>query len=126
MYLILTFAGLTIALLVIGYLIDEFSYEYDGGALKCLGWIMCAITIISIILVPICRYWSTGRIVEYKTRQATIEQQRKNNISEIERATLTKEIIEDNAWLSSCEYDVNNKWFNVYYDKNVLDLEPIE
>lgn len=126
MYLILTFIGLTILLLGGGCLLDKFSYSWDGDILKCLGWIVFVIAVISIILIPICRYYSTGRIIEYKTRQATIEQQRKDNISEMERATLTREIIDDNAWLSSCKYDLNNKWFDVYYDKEVLNLEPMK
>lgn len=128
MYLLITFVSITFILFAIGFLIDKLSYGYScsGDTLKFFGCLALIITVIAILLVPICRYHSTGRIIEYKTRQATIEQQRKSNISELERVELTKEIIEDNAWLSDCKYDVNNKWFSIYYDKEVLNLEPIE
>jgi hypothetical protein len=126
MCLLITLIIITIILFGIGFAIDKISYWYDGDVFKFFGWISLIITIVAIILVPICRYNSTGRIIEYKTRQATIEQQRKANISELERVQLTKEILDDNAWLSACKYDVNNKWFDIYYDKEVLNLEPIE
>ncbi|MZK53474.1 hypothetical protein [Clostridium beijerinckii] len=126
MYLILTFAGLTIILFVCALIQDKFNKWYRGDAFRLWGYILLFITAVMIILIPICRYYSAGRIVEYKTRQATIEQQRKSNISELERVELTKEILGDNAWLSGCKYDVSNKWFDIYYDKEVLNLQPIE
>lgn len=84
------------------------------------------ITIIIIILIPVCRYYSTGRVIEYKTRQITIQQQRNANISELERVELTKEILSDNVWLRDCQYDINSKWLDIYYDKEILELKPIE
>jgi len=126
MYLLITFIGVTLALFIIGFLVDKFSSWYDGDIFKFLGWIALVITIISVILVPIRRYYSTGRVIEYKTRQEVIQQQRNANVSELERVELTKEILSDNVWLKDCQYDINSKWISIYYDKEILELQPIK
>ena len=126
MYLLLTFIGITIILFIIGYSIDKLSGWHDGDIFKVLGWVALVITIITIILIPICRYYSTGRVIEYKTRQEVIQQQRNANVSELERVELTKEILSDNVWLRDCQYDINSKWISIYYDKEILNLEPIK
>lgn len=65
------------------------------------------------------------QIKEFESTRLTIQQQRDNNVSEIERAALIKEIIDHNQWLAREQYWAKSLWLNWYYDKAILDLKPI-
>lgn len=67
-----------------------------------------------------------ARIKKFEAAKLTIKQQRSNNLSEYERVTLTKEILERNEWLAEEQYWATNKWLNWYYDQSILNIKPIE
>lgn len=83
-------------------------------------------TIIALIMLPIIRFSTSEQIQEFKSKQVTIEQQRNDNLSELERATISREIIDDNAWLSNYKYEASNKWISIYYNQEGLELEPLK
>jgi hypothetical protein len=101
-------------------------YSFDFDLCGVIATIISIVLLISIVIVPFSRYYSVKRINEFQTRKAVIAQQRNINISELERVNLTNEILDDNAWLSNVQYDRNNIWFNIYYSKEVLNLQPIQ
>lgn len=117
---------LLIAFIVISVLLVGLAFFLESDVLNFIAGIAITITVIALLFIPICRYYSTSRIIEYETRQKVIFQQRNSNVSELERVELTKEILSDNVWLSESKYDINNKWISVYYDKDILNLKPIQ
>lgn len=80
---------------------------------------------IALILIPILRYDCCQKIEQFKSVKATITEQRES-ASELERVELTKEIIQDNAWLRSKQYQYKSSWIGVYVCEDIMDLEPIE
>lgn len=119
MYLLTTLTGISLILFGVAFFLNN-------ELLNVICGIVITITIIAVIIVPISRYISTARMVEYKTRKEVITQQRKTAVSELERVALTTEILNDNVWLKTCQYDINNKWLSIYFDKDILKLEPIQ
>lgn len=81
--------------------------------------------VIAIICVPISRFDTTCNVAKFKARASTIQEQRAI-ASEYERVMLTKEIVDNNAWLIETQICANNGWISIYYDKSVLDLQPIK
>lgn len=65
-------------------------------------------------------------IQRFEAVRLTITQQRDNKLTELERATITKEIIDNNAWLAKEQFWAKNSWLNWYYDKQIINIKPIE
>lgn len=64
---------------------------------------------------------------ERQAIQQTLDASRENE-SAIERATITKDIIDFNKKLADKKYwyPINSNWFGCFRDQSVLELEPIE
>lgn len=94
------------------------------------GWIAFVIIGIWFLINTICLFTSPAStrsdISEFEAARVTIQQQRDNKLSEYERATLTKEIVDKNQWLAKNQFWAKNIWLNWYYDKKILDIKPIE
>jgi hypothetical protein len=82
--------------------------------------------LIALICLPVIRFSTSEQVQGFKTRKATIEQQRKENSSELEKATISREIINYNTDLSNYKYEASNKWISIYYNQEGLDLEPLK
>lgn len=126
MYLILTLIGVTIGFFLIGCVIDHYATYYDGGVAYAIAAVSLVIALIALICIPIIRFATSEQIQKFKSKQTTIEQQRNVNSSELERATISREIIDYNAELSNYKYEASNKWISIYYNQEGLDLEPLK
>lgn len=128
MYLIILFALLTFTSWLLVYYISSKMFDADFDFLLTMASIFISIIFVgSLIVLPINRSYSSNKIVEYQSRQKTIQTQRENkNISELELATLSREIISDNAWLETTKAWTNSKWVGIYYDKEINNLSPIK
>lgn len=94
------------------------------------GWIIFVLFgiwfVINLICLNTCRLSTISDIKEFESIRLTITQQRKNTLTEYERATLSLKIVDSNKWLAKEQFWANNKWLNWYYDKKILDVKPIE
>lgn len=86
--------------------------------------ILVVVLIVEILLVPIGKYDCCQKIEQFKAVKMTITEQRES-ASELERVQLTKEILQDNAWLKSKQYQYKSSWIGVYVCEDIMDLEPI-
>jgi len=126
MGLVLLITGLTLVFAVLFKILDH-SMSYWFGSMLC-GFstgILGTVLVVVLIFIPIFRNASVANVAAFKARATTIQEQRAN-ASEYERVMLTKEIVDDNAWLMSTQYYATNSWISIYYDKSVLDLKPIK
>lgn len=127
MYFILTLIIISLILWLSQHLTDKYNYgHYYSDIIMIFKWVFIVITIISICLIPIIHNYSSSRIVEYQSRKETIINQRDTYKSDYENFQIYKEIVDDNAWLSTTKYYANNKWFSVYFNKEVNELTPID
>lgn len=127
MYFILTLIIISLILWLSQHLTDKYNYgHYYSDIIMIFKWVFIVITIISICLIPIIHSYSSSRIVEYQSRKETITNQRDTYKSDYENFQIYKEIVDDNAWLSTTKYYANNKWFSAYFNKEVNELTPID
>lgn len=127
MYFILTLIIISLILWLAQYITNQYNYGYYySDIIMIFKWIFIVVTIISICLIPIIHSYSSSRIVEYQSRKETIMNQRDTYKSDYENFQIYKEIVDDNAWLSTTKYYANNKWFSVYFNKEVNKLTPID
>lgn len=65
-------------------------------------------------------------IKKFEATRTTIKEQRSfTNMSDYERVQLTQTIVTANGELAEHQYWANSLWFNWYYDKAILNVEPI-
>ncbi|MFT8350061.1 hypothetical protein [Clostridium saccharoperbutylacetonicum] len=126
MYLLLTLIGLTIVFFLIGYAINNLTLYHEGTWAYCISAMILIAALIALICLPISRFSTSEQIQEFKSKQITIEQQRNGNASELEKATISREIIDYNAELSNYKYEASNKWISIYYNQEGLDLELLK
>lgn len=81
---------------------------------------------LSIVYIPSSYYDSLNNLQEFNAIKETVETQRLKENTNLERATLTREISEANQWLRSSQFW--NKWllFDVAITDKVDNLEPIK
>lgn len=65
-------------------------------------------------------------IREHEAFRNTVNQQRKLGVSDLEKVQLTQKIIEQNQWLAREQFWATNPWTDVFYDRAILDVKPIE
>lgn len=82
--------------------------------------------IMNIVFLIVWPINAGSNIKQFEAAQNTIIQQRKNKLTEYERAALTQKIIEQNQWLAKEQFWAKSVWLNWYYDKKILELKPIE
>jgi len=78
-----------------------------------LAFLFSLETIIVLIILLFSYYDGKAEIERYYTLKQTIEDSRKNEISDVERAALTKKIVEYNDYLASVKY-WNDTIFDIY------------
>jgi amino acid transporter len=98
--------------------------EWNGFALT-LSFVFSTATIIALILLPILYYDGKAEIKRYYALKQTIEDSRKNELSDIERAALTKKIVEYNADLASVKY-WNDTIFDIYIPDELAKLDYLK
>ena len=94
------------------------------GAITCLLFLF-ALTM-ALIALGLGQAVGRGNVAQYYATKVTIEDARKNNPSEIERAALTKTIIEINQKLANDKYWNSNPWFDIYIYDGWAELPPLK
>jgi hypothetical protein len=95
------------------------------------GWYVCAtifgiILFFSLLAIPISIRHTEKDIIEYRSFEQTLKEQRLNSISVLERISLTEKIIAQNQWLVREQFKAKRLWKNWYYPKEIFDLKPIQ
>lgn len=86
----------------------------------------------AIWLITLLISMSTGpaqtraKMKEMEAVRTTIQQQRLDSLTGLERVHLTQTIVTWNAWLADAQFWATNPWTNLYHDKSVLTVKPIE
>lgn len=81
---------------------------------------------ILLIVIPIQRFDVKANIQEYEAFKKTVQISRLNELSEYERAAITKDVADWNQWIARAKYYNNTFWFGVYWPNEVDKLEPFE
>ena len=101
--------------------------SYDGEPFGCLVFVLATLCLLlSLVVIPVNRANEVGNIQQVKALQITIDESRRDGISEFERAAMQTEIIKANAWIAKSQYWSQNKWVSVYYVREVLELEFVK
>ncbi|WP_310876955.1 hypothetical protein [Priestia megaterium] len=81
--------------------------------------------VVALIILPIQYNSGKAEVERYKALKVTIEESRKSEISDIERAALTKKIADYNADIASVRY-WNNTTFGIYIPDELAELEYLK
>ena len=125
MLTIILFLSFVVGGFIIGA-IGQMTEKYDsfgGYVTSIIATIFLAMFLISI---PVKRKETRMEVLKFKSFEQTLKDQRMDSISSLERATLTLEIIKQNAWLVEAQYDYKNLWTNWYTTADVMTLNPIK
>jgi hypothetical protein len=79
----------------------------------------------ALLVWPLNYYGTKEEIAEYHAIKATMQEARRGNTSEIERAALTNKIIETNQWVVNAQY-WNKTIFDIYIPDEVEQLELLK
>ena len=114
-------------LLLGGILVSEFtSYwgtMHDIGVIMALvGGILFAI---ALAVLPINYYESKDTLIQYQELQKTVDDARKDNPSELERAAILDKIASANMNIKSMQY-WNETSFDIFIPDEVMDACPIK
>lgn len=83
------------------------------------------ILVLYIISIISMRFEQKQKIIEFETFKTTIEQERlKGELTEIERAAITKEIVYWNQYIEVCKYW--DQYFDMHYSEEVVNLKLIK
>ena len=109
-------------LLVLVLLIDKFLIDYS----EFIGSYFCTVIFIGfLVAIPISRYNMEIQMEQFEARKTTIEMQRSIELTEYERATLTKSIVGDNTWLVGRQAANKRNFTNWYCPNEIMNVEPI-
>lgn len=103
------------------YLGNKYPYSLWSVVSLAVG----AILAILLIMLPICYYSDLAWIEKYHAFKVTVEEARKSNISEIERAAILQDIAEWNQDIANVKY-WNKTIFDIYIPDEVESLEMLE
>jgi hypothetical protein len=119
---VITVLVIGIALLVLGLNADVLSAT--GLTITILAGLVLLGSLIGCIAGPM---EDLSMFPEREIMQQTLDISRANE-SDLERATITKDIIDFNKRLADKKYwyPINSNWFGCFRDQSVLTLEPIE
>ena len=90
------------------------------------SWLFGIVFVLVLFAIPLSNYTSRIGVVEYEMKKSTISEQREALNSDYERVMLTKEIINENAWLVNMQQHKKNLFLNWFVHESVLDLKPIK
>ena len=114
-----------LAVIIIGlYVWSEKSY-YRVDFQEIMLIIVSVILSLHMIFWPLFYLSSKNDVILYQATKKTIENSRKFNVSEFERAALTNKIIEINQYLASVKY-WNKTILGCYICDEVTRLEPLK
>jgi hypothetical protein len=118
---------LFLSILIILSIISIYWYKQDewNGFALASSFVFSFATIIALIILPISYYDGKAGIKRYYALKQTIEDSRKNGISDVERAALTKKIAEYNADLASVKY-WNDTIFDIYIPDELAELDYLK
>jgi hypothetical protein len=122
MTMILIMIGLVI-LIGIGIKLGT-TYDYEGFGVG-IAVLSGVVLFVALLFLPANYFREVSNINDYYAVKSTIEESRKNDISEIERAALTTKIIETNEWLANVQY-WNKTIFDIYVPNEVMNLKPLK
>lgn len=112
-----------IALILLCSLSDYYSIT---NTVSWVGSIVVGIVLFLMLLaIPLNQYWGKQEVERYYALQQTIEKSREGEVSEVERAALTREISEYNKDLASVKYK-NNSIFKIWVYNGLAELEYLE
>lgn len=118
--------GLCMLLSILWFVFDrKYDWGTDIGSTVVMG-LMGLWFIVNTIFLAVSPTSTISDIKQFEAVKITITQQRKNNLTEYERATLTQKIVEKNQWLAKEQFWAENIWLNWFYDKRILSIKPIE
>lgn len=123
MYLILLFALSTILAAAVQIKVNKNQFADDTIPIIWLTISIIAL-VLSLITLQLCRNDDKSFMVKVQSYRRTIATQRQ--LSEIERAALTKDILEINATMADRQYWSKSKWIGVYYHNCIDTLKPLE
>lgn len=108
-------------------LVTDDSYRYDvlTPVLAGIAVITGIVSICMWIGIPVCRNESARNIQALEATRQTVNKSRKTEIDPLERATLTREVIEWNAWLAKEKFDNTHLW-DAYVVDEIMEVQPIE
>lgn len=109
-------------LFVVGLYFDD---KYPYGLWFVVSTASGVILAILLIMLPICYYSDLAWIEKYHAFKVTVEEARKSNISEIERAAILQDIAVWNQDVASAKY-WNKTIFDIYIPDEVEALEMLE
>ena len=111
------------ALVALGFYLLSESYNWEGLGIFLVG--VCGATLlIMLIFLPINFYGWRASMEAIEATRLTIENSRTSDLSDLERATLTNQIVGINAKIARAKY-WNQTIFNIYYPDEVMEIEPL-
>ena len=107
-----------------GIWLDRVSCKYD--AIGFVAAMLCGVLLAAaLIMLPLNYYNTIADIQEYKAFKETVEEARKTNISEIERAAILQDIAKWNQYTANAKY-WNKSIFDIYIPDEVENLEMLK
>jgi len=112
-----------IALILLCSLSDYYSIT---NTVSWVGSIVVGIVLFLMLLaIPLNQYWGKQEVERYYALQQTIEKSREGEVSEVERAALTREISDYNKDLAAVKYK-NDSIFKIWVYDGLAELEYLE
>ena len=134
MYLLLILLGTSIVLYAVGSIL-HYRYEvFDdaymiGDGFKFVGFLIAGILVLLLVVViPISRIDTQGDIQSFEATKTTVEIYRRGHadgVEDIEKAALSKKIVEANNWLAQVQYFRQHPFIGIFYPPEVMELRPI-
>jgi len=122
--LFLILIAVSLGLLIFGIWIMRKDSDYDLlGFTLVLVFGVCLLCFV--LAIPMTHLGWNQIIREYHSLERTIEDARVNEISDVERATLTVMIAEMNVKVAEGQYWANHPWFYINYPSELLELKPL-
>ena len=119
------FFAVIFGVFLIFYLFSN-QYSYESDILHVFTWVFGVFFAFVILFIPVSNYTITTQIERFEIRKETVHIQRAGVQTEYERAMLTTQLMEDNAWLVAIQRHKKGVFFNWYVPKEILDVEPIQ
>lgn len=114
---------------VILILLGMWMMRAEHGALEFIGLIVTVflglIFIIMLVSIPANHYTGKAEVERYNVLKDTISKSREGRMSELERASLTKEIIDYNKDLAGVKY-WNNSLLDIFIYDGLAELDYLE
>ena len=111
-----------ISLVVLTLIFTLISREFDDSEIAFnLAGLFGVILIAALVFWPISYYSSKAEVDRYYALERSLEESRSGNVSDVERAAVTNEIIDYNKDLASVRY-WNKSIFDIYIYDGLAEL----